>query len=534
MRAPAAGARRTRAAGGRRRVQRLALAACLLGAGCSSGPDFKPPAPPVVADAARPYTEAPLPAATASAAVPSGAAQRFVLGADVPAQWWQLFGSPALDALVRSALEHSPTLAAAQAALSQAEELYAADAGARLVPSVGGQLGVTRQRQSQAASNVAGGVEFTLYNASVGVSYTVDAFGGVRRELEALEANVDLQRYQVEAAALALSANVVTAAIQEASLRAQLEATQEILATQQRSLAIVERQSALGAVAQQAVLAQRTQIAQTRSTLPPLDKALAQTRQQLAVYAGRLPGDAGLPEFRLDALTLPQALPVSLPSELVRQRPDIRAGEALLHSASAQVGVAAAAQYPQITLSGSVGSQALKLDKLFGGPAAAWSLGAGLVAPLIDGGAARARRRAAEAVYRQTLAQYQQTVLGAFLNVANVLRALDSDAQALARQAEAAELARQSLELARQQHRAGAVSTLVLLDAERSVQATRIALVQAEAARHADTAALFQALGGGWWQRDPLPASTGPQAFAPEATAVPAATTASAASAQTH
>jgi len=468
-----------------------------------------------VAHAARPYTEAVLPAATASAPVPAGAAQHFEPGAGVPAQWWQLFGSPALDALVRSALEHSPTLVATQAALRQAEELYAADAGARRVPSMGGQLGVTRQRQSQAASNVPGGVEFTLHNASVGVSYTLDAFGGVRRELEALEANVDLQRYQVEAAALALSANVVTAAIREASLRAQLQATEEILGTQQLALAIVERQAALGAVARQALLAQRTQIAQTRAALPPLEKALAQTRQQLAVYAGRLPGDAGLPEFRLDALTLPRKLPVSLPSELVRQRPDIRAGEALLHGASAQIGVATAAQYPQITLSGGLGTQALALGKLFGAGAATWSLGAGLVSPLVDGGAARARRRAAEAAYRQALAQYQQTVLVAFLDVANVLRALDSDAQALARQAEAAELARQSLELARQQHRVGAVSTLVLLDAERSAQAARIALVQAEAARHADTAALFQALGGGWWNRDPLPAATGPDAFKP-------------------
>jgi len=490
-----------------------AIALALSLAGCAVGPDFKPPAPPRVADAAQPYTATPLPAATASAPGRGGAAQRYALGQDVPALWWQVFQSPALDRLIRSALEHSPTLASAQAALRQAQELYNADAGSKQLPAVTGQAGAARTRASEAASSVPGGITYNLFNASVNVSYSIDAFGATRRELEGLQAGIDLQRWQVEAAYLALTANLVTAAIQEASLRAQLQATLDVIAAQERSLAVVEQQGRLGAVAQQAVLAQRTQLAQTRAALPALDKALEQTRQQLAVLAGRLPDDREMPEFTLASLQLPRELPVTLPSELLRQRPDIQASEALLHAASAQVGVATANQYPQFTLSGSAGAQSLTLDKLFSGPARAWSLGGSVLGPLFNGGALQARRRAAEAAYDQALAQYQQTVLGAFLNVANTLRALDSDARALQAQAEAEALALQSLDLVAQQYQAGAVSSLALLDAERSVQQTRIAVVQAQAARYADTAALFQALGGGWWNRSELAQAAPPPAF---------------------
>jgi len=473
-------------------------------AGCAVGPDFKVPEPPSVANVTSPYTPVPVPDQTASAPGVGGAAQRFVNGQDIPALWWEAFRSDALDRLIRSALANSPTLAAAQAALRQARETYNADAGARQWPSVNGQLGVTRQRESQAASNAPGGVDFTLYNASVNVSYTVDAFGATRRELEGLQAAIDYQQYQVEATYLALTANVVTTAIQEASLRAQRRATEDVIEAESASLALVQRQATLGAVARGAVLAQQTQLAQTRATLPALDKALAQTRHQLAVYAGRLPSDAGLPEFSIDSLQLPQELPVSLPSALARQRPDIRASEALLHQASAQIGVATANLYPQITLSGSVGAQSLQLDKLFSGPSAAWSVGAGLLQPLFNGGSLQAKKRAAVAAYEQADAQYRQTVLNAFLNVANTLRALDSDAQTLSAQALAEGLARESLDLVTRQYQLGAVSYLGLLDAQRSYAQTRIALVQAQAARYADTAALFQALGGGWWGRAEL------------------------------
>jgi NodT family efflux transporter outer membrane factor (OMF) lipoprotein len=471
---------------------------------CAVGPDFKRPDAPVVADPSHPYTPAPLPAQTASAPGTGGAAQRFAIGQDIPAQWWQVFHSEALDGLIRSALAQSPTLASAQAALRQAQENYVADAGRKLVPAVSGQLGAERQKETQLTTGVPGGELFTVYNASVNVSYTVDAFGATRRELEGLQAAIDYQRYQVEAAYLSLTGNVVTTAILEASLRAQLQATREVVEAEEKALGVVETQARLGAVARSVVLAQRTTLAQTRATIAPLEKSLAQARQQLAVYVGSLPGDAGLPEFTLESLQLPEQLPVSVPSDLVRQRPDIRASEALLQQASAQVGVATANLYPQITLSGSLGSQALKAGNLFSGGSGFWSLGAALLQPIFNGGALEANRRATAAAFDQARAQYRQTVLNAFLNVANTLRALDSDASALAAQAEAETLAREQLALVSRQYQLGAVSYLGLLDAQRTAQQTRVALVQAQGARYADTAALFQALGGGWWNRTEL------------------------------
>jgi NodT family efflux transporter outer membrane factor (OMF) lipoprotein len=417
--------------------------------------------------------------------------------------------------LIRSALAHSPTLASAQAALRQAQENYNADAGARQLPGVTGQFGVTRERESQIASQIPGGVTLTVLNASVNVSYTIDAFGGIHRELEGLQAAVDYQRFQVEATYLTLTANVVTTAIQEASLRAQLRATQDVIDSESQSLALIQKQAALGAIAQGTVLTQQAQLAQTRATLPALQKALAQTRHQLAVYVGRLPGEAGLPEFTLDSLQLPHDLPVSLPSSLVRQRPDIQASEALLHQASAQIGVATANLYPQITLSGSVGAQSFELNQLFSGPSSAWSLGAGLLQPIFNGGSLRAKKRAAIAAYDEARAQYRQTVLNAFLNVSNTLRALDSDAQTLSAQAQAAALAHESLDLVNRQFQLGAVNNLALLTAQQTYAQTRVSLAQAQALRYADTAALFQALGGGWWNRPALADASEPVAAAP-------------------
>jgi NodT family efflux transporter outer membrane factor (OMF) lipoprotein len=493
-----------------------ALAVAALLSGCVVGPDFKPPDAPAVADPARAYSATPLPTQTAGAAVPGGAAQRLAWGQDVPALWWQLFKSPALDELIRSALAHSPTLASAQAALRQAQELYEADAGSKLYPQVSGKLGANRAKFSEATSPPNGGI-FNLFNASVDVSYTFDLFGATKRELEGLQAQVDYQRFQVSATYLSLSANIVTTAIQEASLRAQLQATHEIIDSQAQALALVRRQAELGAIAMQPVLAQQTQLAQAQATVPALEKALGQTRHQLALLAGRLPGEDGLPEFTLESLHLPQELPLSLPSALVRQRPDIQASEALLHAASAQVGVATANLYPQVTLSASAGFASLGLGNLFSGSSPVWSVGAGLLAPIFNGGALNAQKRAAEAAYDQARGQYQQTVLGAFRNVADALRAIESDALALQAQAHAADLARQSLELVNRQYAVGALNYLALIDAQLAVQQTRIALVQAQAARYADSAALLQALGGGWWNAPPLELSSGPAAFAPPA-----------------
>ena len=475
----------------------LVAAAAL--AGCAPvGPNFKTPESPQ----AQRFTESPLAAQTASAATAAGSAQRYAPGGDIPADWWELFHSAALDKLVRMALADSPTLDAARAALVQAQENLNAQY-AVLYPSVDAAAGVRRQQttgaslgQRNAPLNM-----FTLYNASVNVSYAIDVAGGARRELEALLSQIDYQRLQLEAAHLSLAGNVVTTAVQEASLRAQIRATREVADAQQGILDVVEKQFALGAVSRGDVLAQRAQLAQLRTALPPLEKALAQTRNALAALTGRVPDGAGLPESELAQMQLPQALPLSLPSELARQRPDIRAAEALLHQASARIGVAQAAKYPQLTLSGAYGSNALKAAGLFSSEALGWNLGAGLLQPIFHAGALEAQRRGAVAAYDQALAQYRQTVLGAFHNVADVLEALDSDALALKAQAEAEASARESMELARHQFELGATSYLALLNAERQAYQAQIGLVQAQAARYADTAALYQALGGGWWHR---------------------------------
>lgn len=479
----------------RRALSAVVVTAAL--AGCASGPDFHAPPGPRTER----YTAEALDAETVAAPVLAGNAQRFVTGADIPAQWSALFGSGSLDRLIRQALADSPTLAAAQATLRQAQEDLRAGSGA-LMPRVDVGAGVARQRaRAPTAADPSATAVYDLYNASVQVSYTLDTFGGVRRQIEALQAQVDFHTEQLEAAHLALTANLVTTAVQEAALRAQRAATLELVAIQQRQFDLLERRWQLGGIARGEVLAQQALLAQTRASLPGLDLGLARTRHRLAVLAGRLPDAGDLPEFTLEALQLPVQLPVSVPSALVRQRPDIRAAEALLHSANALVGVTTANLYPQITLSGSYGFAATSPGRLLDGRSLLWSAGASLLQPLFDAGRLDAQRAAAVAAHDAAAAQYRSTVLLAFQNVADTLRALQADALALQAQAEAEASARASLDLATRQYQLGAVSSLAVLDAQRQYQQARIALVGAQAARHADTAALFQAMGGGWWNR---------------------------------
>ncbi len=487
---------------GRYRFLHLQVAFVVMAfAGCAAGPDFRRPDLPAVSS----YTSGALPDNTAGAQVSGGETQRLASGKDIPSQWWALFQSGDLDHLIRQALSDSPTLAAAQATLRVAEENRRAQFGA-LLPSVDAGASASRQKISGASFGLPVGTSspFTLYNASVNVSYSLDLFGGTRRAVEAAGAEVDFQRFQLEGAWLALTSNLVVTAVEEASLRARIRATREIIAAEEQQLSLVERQFELGGVSRTEVLAQRAQLAQTRATLPPLEKQLAQARHRLAVLAGRFPADAGnLPEFDLDGMNLPQELPLSLPSTLARQRPDIRAAEALLHAAGARVGVATANLYPQITLSASLGSEAGRFGDLFGAGTSIWSLAAGLLQPIFRGGELTAKRRAAIAAFDLAEAQYRETVLLAFGNVADVLRALETDAQTLKAQADAEAAARASLDLARKQFQLGAGSYLTLLNAERQHQQARIGMVQAQAVRYSDTAALFQALGGGWWNREP-------------------------------
>lgn len=480
------------------RIIVAALCSALI-AGCAVGPDFERPEPPDVES----YTAAALAKQTVSSNVPAGSSQQFLFGQKIPEQWWTLFHSPGLDRLVRQGLVANPSTAAAQAALRQARENFIAEFGTGWFPSVDANLAYTREHISGASFGQAigaGGFTFNLYNASVSVSYLLDIFGGVRRRLEALKAQVNYQQFEAEGTYLTLTANIVTTAVQEASLRAQILATQEIIADEEKQYNLVQRQFQLGSIARSDVLSQQTQLARTRATLPSLEKALHQTRHQLAVLVGRFPSQArDLPAFDFTLLDLPTALPVTVPSDLVRQRPDIQASMALLHAASAQIGVATANLYPQLTLTGAYGWQTNQFSDLFSSDALVWNVGAGLLQPIFRGGTLRAQKRAAVAAFEQALALYKQTVLQAFLNVADALRALEADARTLKAQAEVEQAARETLRLSKIQFRVGATSYLTLLDAQRQYQQARISLVQAQAARYADTAALFQALGGGWW-----------------------------------
>jgi len=475
------------------------IALSVMLGGCAVGPDFHQPLAPTMTG----YTAAPQPVRTVSTDALGGQAQQLSTDQAITADWWTLFHSETLNHLVSVALNGSPTLLQAKAKLQQAQEDLRAQAGSTLYPRLDGTLSATREKldlQSFGLTSVPNVGPFTLYNAAVDVSYTLDLFGANRRELEAMRAEVDYQRFELEAARLSLAANVVTTAIREASLREQIETTESLITAQDTQLTITQERYRLGGVALLDVKSEHTQAAQTRASLPPFQKALAQTRHQLAVYLGQPPSStSGIPEIHLRDLQLPTALLLSLPSSLVRQRPDIRAAEALLHQASANVGVATANLYPKITLSASLGSQAISASKLFGSGSEVWNVGASLMQPIFHGGELKAKRRSAIAAYDQASAAYQQVVLGGFQNVADVLRALESDANTLHELADARAQAREAYQITIAQQKIGGVSELALLDAKRQYLKTSLQQVQATADRFADSAALLQALGGGWW-----------------------------------
>jgi NodT family efflux transporter outer membrane factor (OMF) lipoprotein len=474
-------------------------AVALLMAGCAVGPDYHRPAAPET----KGYTSVPLPARISSSEAPDSAAQQFVQGMDIPAQWWTLFHSPSLNRLVERALKANPNLAAAQAALRQAQEDAAAAEGA-LFPSINANASGARQKISGAQFGHPNdpGTAFTLYNASISVSYGLDIFGAARRALEALGAEAEFERFQMEGTYLTLASNVVTTAIQEASLRAQVAATKEIIDVESQQLDMLQKQFDVGGVALSSVLAQKTALAQTRAALPLLEKQLALIRNSLTALTGKFASEDSGETFDLETMQLPQDLPVSLPSRLVEQRPDIRASESLLHAASAQIGVATAAMFPEFTINGGAGSVATEANKLFSTGSGVWNIGANIAQPLFRGGTLTHQRRAAIDAYDAAAAQYRATVLAGFLDVANVLDALQADAAILQAQTLAAQSAAASLDMAKKQYGVGGVSYLTLLNAEQSYQQTRIALAQAQGTRFADSAALFQALGGGWWNRE--------------------------------
>jgi len=470
----------------------------VLCSACAVGPNFKRPPPPKTDQ----FTVQPLPASTAATATLAGAAQTFAQGDPLPARWWTLFGSDELNALVDQAFKANPTVQSAQAALLEAHENVLAAWGV-LAPAVNASGSAERQR-------IAGGeygpgapaALYNLYNASVNVSYALDFWGAARRELEALRAQRDYQRYVLEAAYLTLASNVVTTAIAEASLRAQIETTERLVGASTQRLGVVQKQQHLGGASNADVLAQQAELSQDRATLPNLRDQLERQRSLLATLLGRVPSDQPGETFQLSDLKLPESVPVSLPSQLVTQRPDVRQQEELLHAASAQIGVATANMLPAITLSASYGGTSLTSETLFNPINRAWSVTAGVTQPIFHGGQLLHQRRAAVAAYEEAAAQYRETVLTAFRNVADSLRALSDDADTLNAQNEAAQTAAASLALTDRQYSLGAVSFLTLLNAQRADIQARTLLIQAQGARYADTAALFEALGGGWWNSE--------------------------------
>lgn len=486
----------SRALGARNSLFCVVVSAAL--AACAVGPNFHSPAPP----ATEHYTQGEQPQATAAAPGTAGAVQTFVSDRDIPADWWTLFQSETLDGLVRESLRDSPTIDSAKAALRSAQENYFAERGALLLPTADGTFSGTRQKTPGASFGAPqfGSSIFTLVSATVNVSYRLDIFGASRRQLEALRAQSDYQRWELEAANLSLTGNVVTTAIDVASLRAQIATVNDIIASEQDQLNVVERQFAAGGASRADVLSQNTQLAQTQATLPALEKSLAQAQHRLAVLSGKTP-DTTTPEFDLEHFVLPTELPVSVPAKLIRQRPDVQAAEAQLHQATANVGVATANLFPQVNLTGAIGSDALSANNLFTGGTGTWSAGASLTQPLFHGGELLHKRRAALADLDNSAAQYRQTVLAAMQDVADTLRALEADARNLRAEAAAADLASKSLEITKKQYAAGGVSYVQLLTAERQYSQARQNRVLAEATRYSDSAALYQALGGGWWNR---------------------------------
>ncbi len=484
----------------------------MLLSACAVGPDFAPPPAPPVAG----YTPEGQAAPTTSAPVAGGAPQHFAAGRDIPAEWWRVFRSRELDALIADALQANPTIAAAQASLWQAKENLYATAGA-LLPTADFNASATRQQFSPAEFGGSGPpFIFNLYQSNVTVSYAVDVFGGTRRQIEATAAAADNQRFALEASYLTLTANVVTAYVQAASLRDQIAATNDIIKSETDQLDVVQQQFTIGAAAKTDVLTQQSEVATTQATLPPLQKQLEQQRHILLALTGRFPSERLAAQFTLGALHLPTDLPLSVPSQLVEQRPDIRVAEAQLHQTSAQIGVAIANMLPKINLTGQYGTAALTPAMMFTPTAAVWELVGGVTQPIFHGFTLLHQERAAKAAFEQANAQYRATVLSAFQNVADALRALQLDAATLKAQQKALRAASDTLDLSRAQYRLGAISYLILLNAQNSYQQARLAVVQAQAARYADTAALFQALGGGWWNR----ADVLPNPYSPEANAI--------------
>jgi NodT family efflux transporter outer membrane factor (OMF) lipoprotein len=474
------------------------LALVLSLPGCAVGPNFKPPPPPA-ADA---YTSEILPDQTQATGAPGGEPQRLQFGHDLPGEWWTLFGSIKLDTLIQEAMTNYPDIASQQAALRAARENVRAEKGVFFPQIQGGGNGTREQVSGASIGPGFPGFIANIYQANVNVSYAFDVFGGERRAVEGLQAQAAAQNFKLEASYLTLTSNVAATVIQLASVHDQIAATREIIALEGRQLAIIERRFELGGQTRADVLQQQASLAAVRATLPSLQQQLAVAEHQLAVLTGRFPHDAPRAGFELSDLTLPEDLPVSLPSSLVAQRPDIKMQEMMMRGASAAIGVATANMLPQFTLTGAYGDESLSFASLIKPGSGTWNFAAAITQPLFAGGTLRAKRRAAVDAFDQARAQYRLVELQAFQNVADTLTALDNDAQGFRAEYDAVNAAKASLDLIQKQYERGAVNSISLLTAQQTYQQARIAYVRAMANRYTDTVSLFQALGGGWWNRN--------------------------------
>ncbi|MAZ40366.1 MAG: RND transporter [Legionellales bacterium] len=483
-------------------LRTLLVSLCCFGiSSCAVGPDFHAPATPPTNQ----YTQTKQPTKTMATTGAKNAAnaQQFNLQQDIPANWWVIFHSKQINQLVEQGLKNSPNLKAAKATLSQAQASLQAQIGELLFPSVDFAGDAKRLR----TSTISFGEEdensiFNLYGTTFNVSYNLDVFGKSRRTIEGYQAEVDYEQYELAGSYLSLSTNIVTTSIAIASLQDQISATKQLIRAQTNTLSITKKQYRLGGISKEDVLLQETTLAQTQASLPPLKKALAETTHSLAVLTGKYTSQQSIPRITLAQFNLPKNLPLSLPSKLVQQRPDIKASEALLHQANAAVGVATADLFPQFTITGDFGYLAQQTKDFFSHANNVWNIGLGLTQPVFHGGALLSERQAVMDAYKTSVAHYQETVLEAFENVANALSAIQMDAIEYNRQFAANQAAMQTMQLTEKQYRLGGVDYLTVLNAQEKYQETKLALIKAQAARYSDTAALYQALGGGWWHAE--------------------------------
>ncbi len=487
-------------------------------AGCAVGPDFKKPAAPDTTS----YT-------TDSVPTINSINQRFVMGRDIPFAWWEQFQSPKLNALVERALKANPNLTAAQAALRQANEYVTAQQGffyptvaASFTPSrnklAGNQGGnspgvqgngstISTYQNPNGPAPFNGPAYYNFYTAQLSLSYAPDVFGGNRRQVESLQAQADMVRFQMEATYITLTSNVVAAAIQDASLQEQIKATQRYIDQNARAVDILHKQFAFGYVMGIDVANQEAALALAKQLMPPLQKQLEQTHDLIRALCGDLPNQVLDLDIDLASLQMPKELPISLPSKLVEQRPDVRAAEEQLHAASAQVGVALAARLPQFSITAALGGGASEIPQMFKTGAPFWNLIADVTQPIFDGGTLLHRERAADQGLKQAEAQYRSTVITALQNVADTLHAIQSDADALTACVDAEQAAKKVLTITDTQYQLGYVNFQTLLGAQQSYEQSLVTLAQAKTNSYGDTVALFQALGGGWWNRADVAAS---------------------------